>query len=365
MVEDKKTLPAALWLALGGLPVLITVALVLFFHQPTVYRCPMYIDGEQMSHRVPMETLTTPDPATSSDGKSSGAKKLGVLTAAAVELGAGLFEQSCASCHGQSGRADATTASKLPVPPEDLNSWAVHWRKDTDLYQAVSDHGDVTPLYSVQFSPEERWALVHYVRKTFSPEGSPPWNSLKGKSPVATGKVAYETLNCDRCHSNQRPRTLAGFPPTLDNVGSKLNRDWIVDYLLKPYPIRWESMGVRPLMRMPSFKLQRQTAEALADYLAAQIDTARFSEAALEEQGDVKEGKSLFKSYQCLGCHSLQGKGNKIGPDLTKAGVRLKPAYIFQWVKDPQGLIPGTAMKDYELWDDEASSLVRYLETLK
>jgi cytochrome c2 len=61
----------------------------------------------------------------------------------------------------------------------------------------------------------------------------------------------------------------------------------------------------------------------------------------------------------------VRGEGNQIGPELTRVGVRLKPDYMFQFVKDPLGIIPGTAMRDFELWDSEASSLALYLETLR
>ncbi|MBN4056694.1 cytochrome c [bacterium AH-315-J21] len=365
MTKDRKILHIALLLGFGGIPVAITVGIVIFFHQPTTYRCPMYIADAQMSQLAQAESSTKTTSKRSSQNDSPSTENLSVLSPAAVKLGAGIFEESCASCHGQTGQGDAAVDTKLPVPPKDLNSWAVQWRKDTDLLQAISDHDYVTPLFSAKFSDEERWGLVHYIRKTFAPSGSPPWNSMKFQSAEKLGRTIFETLDCNRCHRDDRPRELAGFPPTLDHVGSKLKRDWIVEYLLNPYPIRWATMGIRPLLRMPSFKFERSTAEAVADYLSMQVDTVRFPETALKGQGNADEGRSLFKSYQCLGCHSLQGEGNKIGPDLTKAGDRLKPAYIFQWVKDPQGLIPGTGMKDFELWDDEASSLVRYVETLK
>lgn len=46
----------------------------------------------------------------------------------------------------------------------------------------------------------------------------------------------------------------------------------------------------------------------------------------------------------CLGCHTLDGDGGHIGPDLGTVASRRTPAYIAAIVDDPQGVVPGTAM---------------------
>lgn len=362
--QYRKILRKILQLALGSLLVAIAVKLVVLFVELTEYHSPWYLKGEQLFQHSKKRSPIVPtmDVTTISNGKRSTEEVLVQQSPASVQLGASKYLKNCISCHGPNGRADAEVALKLAVPPEDLNSWTVQGRQDVDLYRVISDHRGV---FKDRFTHEELWGLVHYMRKMFSPEGSPPWNSLKEQSPREIGRVVYETLRCKRCHDTDLSQEIAGFPPTLDYTGSKLNRDWIVEYLLNPYPIRWKSQGVRPLIRMPSFRLERWEAEALGDYLAMLVDTVRFPEEELKNQGTVEEGRNLFQSYQCLGCHIVLGQGNKIGPELTSVGVRLKPAYMFQFVKDPQGIIPETAMRDYELWDSEASSLVRYLETLK
>src|SRR5450631_643860 len=34
--------------------------------------------------------------------------------------------------------------------------------------------------------------------------------------------------------------------------------------------------------------------------------------------GDARRGAELFQSEQCIQCHSFQGKGGTLGPDLSK-----------------------------------------------
>lgn len=341
---------------IGFLPVALTAGLISLFVGIPEYHSPFYIEGEQPTQhsgkRIAKDLATTVIVPIE-------------FSPSSVQLGSSKYNLNCVSCHGKDGIADAAFASTLSVPLEDLNSWAVQWRQDEDIFRIISDHEGVKPSFKDQFTAEERWGLVHFLKKTFSPDGSPPWYSLKGQSSGKIGKAVYETLNCRRCHETDLPGEIAGFPPKLNYAGSKLNRDWIVEYILNPHQIRWKSQGIRPLVRMPSFRLEQWEAEALGDFLATKVDTIQFPEKGWMNQGSVGEGKNLFKSYQCLGCHTMAGEGNQIGPDLTRIAARMRPAYMFQFMKNPLGIIPGTAMKDYELWDSEASSLVLYLQTLK
>ncbi len=57
----------------------------------------------------------------------------------------------------------------------------------------------------------------------------------------------------------------------------------------------------------------------------------------------------------------LGSEGNRIGPDLTHVGSRLKLEYLNTFLQTPESVIPGTAMKNFELWDDERVALVAFL----
>jgi len=64
--------------------------------------------------------------------------------------------------------------------------------------------------------------------------------------------------------------------------------------------------------------------------------------------GDAAHGKQLFYGdANCSGCHIVQGKGGRLGPDLTSvAGIRT-PEYIIDSVRNPsrrlaQGLLEAT-----------------------
>ena len=257
MTQERKTTRPIFLLALGGLPAAIVVGLVALLAGLPEYRSPWYLKGEQPLHpyeeRPSIAQVMAAAAASDRDGSEDEA--LFAESPSSVRLGADEYSKNCVSCHGSGGKADPAVASTLPVPPEDLNSWAVQRRQDADIYRAISAHTDVTHSFDDQFTSEEQWGLVHYLRNEFSPDGSPPWYTLKGQVSEDVGRVVYETLNCERCHGSGRPQEVAGFPPTLDYAGSKLKRDWIVEFLLDPYRIRWKTQGVRPDLWMPSIQL--------------------------------------------------------------------------------------------------------------
>lgn len=43
---------------------------------------------------------------------------------------------------------------------------------------------------------------------------------------------------------------------------------------------------------------------------------------------DVVQGKRVFQSYNCMGCHTIVGNGAYLGPDLTKLYGKAGPAWI-------------------------------------
>ncbi len=213
------------------------------------------------------------------------------------------------------------------------------------------EEGRMADLQTVPFSPTKESAEVV---------------SESSDDLVRNGERLYVTMRCDACHGPERNEIIPGLPPDLSYAGSKLQEDWMRDYLVAPHPIRYQADGVRPLLRMPDFRLSNGEARALASYLATQTDVDRFVPVPTEPKGtpeQIAEGKRLFANYQCLGCHVVESEGNRIGPDLTHVGTRLKTAYLDAFLREPEAVIPGTSMKNFELWDEERAALVAFLQS--
>lgn len=56
-------------------------------------------------------------------------------------------------------------------------------------------------------------------------------------------------------------------------------------------------------------------------------------EAELLEPGDKVEGERIFREHRCIECHSVRGKGGKVGPDLGRKGwvTSFTGVAIAQW----------------------------------
>ncbi len=83
-------------------------------------------------------------------------------------------------------------------------------------------------------------------------------------------------------------------------------------------------------------------------------------------RGRITEGEKVISKRACNICHSFNGSGGLVGPDLTQAGIRRTEEWLFRWLGDPSAVLPGTDMpaleweSDQEIWD-----VVAYLVSLK
>jgi mono/diheme cytochrome c family protein len=69
----------------------------------------------------------------------------------------------------------------------------------------------------------------------------------------------------------------------------------------------------------------------------------------------------LNDALPCLGCHSLNGVGGKLAPDLTTVGERRDAPYIARVIADPQGTVPGTLMPHTPMPAEWRALVVKYL----
>jgi cytochrome c oxidase cbb3-type subunit III len=51
--------------------------------------------------------------------------------------------------------------------------------------------------------------------------------------------------------------------------------------------------------------------------------------------GDIQKGLVIFESAGCLTCHSVNGKGTGLGPDLKSVGMRRSGAYVSEVLVNP------------------------------
>jgi cytochrome c2 len=110
----------------------------------------------------------------------------------------------------------------------------------------------------------------------------------------------------------------------------------------------------------------------LADTIDERTDIR--AAAANATGGDPLRGEAMFIQYGCGSCHGLKHvrtASGTIGPPLDGIAVRAivagklsnNPANLERWIRDPQGVTPGTAMPDLHVGEGDARDIAAFLYT--
>lgn len=77
-----------------------------------------------------------------------------------------VYEDSCRQCHGATGRGDGPMSGMLKETPADLtNPEKLAARTDGEIYWVLTKGSDPMPPFNEKLTNEERWGLVHLMRK--------------------------------------------------------------------------------------------------------------------------------------------------------------------------------------------------------
>jgi ubiquinol-cytochrome c reductase cytochrome b subunit len=79
----------------------------------------------------------------------------------------------------------------------------------------------------------------------------------------------------------------------------------------------------------------------------------------------VLAGRILYDKNGCASCHSIHGKGGKVGPELTHVGGKRNADWFMRHFKDPQAMSPGSIMPKIMLQEKELKELTDYMMSLK
>jgi len=179
--------------------------------------------------------------------------------------------------------------------------------------------------------------------------------------PAGSAGKLIQDLACLSCHRiNGRGGDMA---PDLTWEGSSVQRQWLVDFLKNPNTLR-----PALIRRMPRFNLTDSEVNELTDYIMTVYQNPAVDRDSMPlggyPQGQAELGKQLFYGrYTCQGCHIVESKTDRgyIGPTLTHVGSRLTAAWIYQWLRNPQALRPGTIEPNRAMSDEDARAITAFL----
>lgn len=172
-----------------------------------------------------------------------------------------------------------------------------------------------------------------------------------------------DKFRCFSCHSFKG----RGYNITYDLtvLGSRVNREWLFNYLKEPYTLR-------PMLtiRMPIFNMTDEEAGILTrGFMREMVDPEIKKDFEGKLTGEMaKQGKILFENKGCLACHQMGEAGGYVGPSFTEGafvGEKLKAGWIFKWLKNSRAMMPEVLEPNYDLADQEAWALTAYLMSIK
>lgn len=264
-----------------------------------------------------------------------------------------VLESGCFGCHEIKGYSDAPKIgpSLNALTGKTTPSWIYRWVQDPRAY---NPH---TRMPNFKFSDEEAEAVTAYLVSIGNKSGySPlaPRGAYRGGS-IQRGRELFQSVGCQACHvagQDTRVRDERGtsydIAPELTRVGSKVNPDWLFDWIRNP-------RHFNPTTRMPSLRLTDDEARHLVAYLMTLQDDRRFPSPSLDLSNPDKivRGEALIREYGCAGCHEIKGMENegKVSVNLSDFGRKkveqmdfgntreLSHDAEFDYAEDPDGTV--------------------------
>jgi cytochrome c2 len=292
----------------------------------------------------------------------------------AMKAGRATFvRRGCASCHRltgvtEEGRIGPNLAGVADRDADQLPYGANVVRHTTDNYiylKVLSPDalGQSSLMPTFDFQPVEAAKItiaLAGLRRTDLPASFVVQKARPAAyRPAGAFGVLVNRYRCLSCHS------IAGFGGSLstvplDRVGSQLQHDYLVAYLLNPGAVR-----VSVEARMPVFHMLPEEARTIADYASLVfLDDGLDAYDARFAPAEARRGQQLYAQLGCRACHQIGTVGGYVGPDLSESGKRLKPGWIAAWLKAPERNKPGTLQPDYGLSDADARALTAFVSSL-
>jgi len=174
---------------------------------------------------------------------------------------------------------------------------------------------------------------------------------------LSKGRDVIEKAGCSGCHKVRLYENQERVGPSLDLLGSKVNRAWLLRWLSNPREYDPQEGLIRP--RMPKFSLSKDQILALEAFLMASGNETVLKEPA--EGGDPEAGALLFRETRCVTCHLVEGKGGYLAPELSGITSKVSKKWLYSWIKDTHYFQPRTKMPQFNFSEKQMSDLVEYM----
>ncbi|MEE2965329.1 MAG: c-type cytochrome, partial [Acidobacteriota bacterium] len=185
----------------------------------------------------------------------------------------------------------------------------------------------------------------------------------------------YERAGCYACHTTRGFQDLRKPGPNLTKIASKLDEQWVADWIRDPRAIKASTWMPRVWYNSntdtPEYDVRNEVEiDAVVAYLFANSED---HELAMPNpaRGDAANGQQIVESVGCLACHITgdesreeAGPRRTFGQPLQSVGNKTSFEWLFDWVRDPRHYSAETYMPDLRLTDREVADVATYLSGL-
>ncbi len=260
--------------------------------------------------------------------------------------------KGCVKCHAVNGVGGTVgpDLGRISQPRSFYDLAAAMWNHLPQMLEQMRQLGIDRP----RLDPREAGDLVAFLFTLdyFDPPGD-----------VQTGKRLFAEKTCVVCHQVGGIGGVVG--PNLDFLKQYGTPIFVAAAMWNHGPAMAEAMRARGIER-PTFR-----GPELLD-LVAYIKSA--SPAPAESPlhvlpGRPEEGRRLFAEKRCIECHSVGGRGGRVGPDLAQRGVHrsLTQFATAMWNKAPAMMraMKARGFTPPQLAAEEMADLVAYLYSVQ
>ena len=300
--------------------------------------------------------------------------------AAALQEGSSVYgEAFCSSCHAMQNAAGNLVGGDLgpeltlvgsKVKPE----WLADWLRNPKAY----DPATKMPRY--RFDNRQIGLLMGYLagKSDSSFVGNLHFETAT-QSQIEHGKAFVIEHGCASCHEINGVKKPDNFAPELTDVGSrplaKITFAPEVAHTLPDYiaaKIR-NPRSFGSALKMPQYTLAPGQVDALTTALLAQTERAQNLPASLRlparrpsDYHPAGKAGQLMEDMSCLSCHSINGRGGDMAPNLTWEGTSVQRTWLVSFFKNPNTLRPALIrrMPKFNVTDAEANTLADYIMTV-
>ena len=186
---------------------------------------------------------------------------------------------------------------------------------------------------------------------------------------------------CRECHRLSSKEKKSDKGPDLFYAGDKFYKNWLNKFLQSPTVIREmnffsgsDFLSEKANASGPHVALTKERAKRVANFLMTlrlpNLEAGKVNEEPLSKAESARAKMLFERSFGCISCHralNLVGKvrGGVSGPSLVNSGLRLKPDWIFHWLKTPKKFMYKGRMPVFNLDEETTTRLTKYILSIR